>query len=153
MKMARFVILLLVALLLPLCAMADDPQEAIAQLSDRELIELWRLTTEEAQRRGLTAEDLTRDIKPFTAKLYAEEQLEAVQAKQNNVKETPKPTFAPLVQLEDEDTVWISKSGKRYHTVSDCSGMRTAKEVTLSEALEKGLTPCRDCAYWLEEEQ
>ena len=152
MKTARFIALFL-TLLLPTYAMASTPQEAIAQLTDQELIKLWAMATEEAQNRGLTSDELTKGIKLFTAKLYAEEQFEAAQNKQSNVKETPKPTFAPLVQLTDEDTVWISKSGKRYHTTPDCSGMRTAKEVTLSEAIEKGLTPCRDCAYWLEEKQ
>ena len=44
-----------------------------------------------------------------------------------------------------QDVVYKSKNGKVYHSRSDCSGMKTAKEMTLSEALRKGLTPCSHC--------
>ena len=44
-----------------------------------------------------------------------------------------------------QDTVYKSKKGKVYHSRSDCSGMKKATEMTLSDALRKGLTPCSHC--------
>lgn len=44
-----------------------------------------------------------------------------------------------------QTTVYKSKSGKVYHSYDTCSGMKTAKEMTLSDALRKGLTPCSHC--------
>lgn len=43
------------------------------------------------------------------------------------------------------DNVWISKSGKKYHTVPDCSGMKNPVIITVSDALSKGLSPCKKC--------
>lgn len=41
--------------------------------------------------------------------------------------------------------VYRSKSGKVYHEYSTCSGMKTAKEMTLSQALRNGLRECEHC--------
>ena len=42
-------------------------------------------------------------------------------------------------------TVYKSKKGKVYHSKSNCSGMKSPTEMTLSDALRKGLTPCSHC--------
>ena len=57
-------------------------------------------------------------------------------------EEWDKITSARVVRQE---TVYKSKSGKVYHSYDSCSGMKTAKEMTLSDALRKGLTPCSHC--------
>ena len=44
-----------------------------------------------------------------------------------------------------QEIVYKSKKGKVYHSDSTCSGMRTAKAMTLTEALKKGLRPCSHC--------
>ena len=41
--------------------------------------------------------------------------------------------------------VYITPTGKKYHLNKNCAGS-TAKQVTLLEAKEKGLTPCSKCA-------
>lgn len=43
------------------------------------------------------------------------------------------------------DTVWVSESGSKYHSKSDCSGMEDAKEITLEEAEKDGKTACKRC--------
>ena len=48
-------------------------------------------------------------------------------------------------QPRQQETVYKSKRGKVYHSWSGCSGMKTATEMTLSDALRKGLTPCLHC--------
>lgn len=47
-----------------------------------------------------------------------------------------------------EQTVYTTKTGKRYHSRSSCSGLNNANaiyESTLTAAKNKGLTPCEKC--------
>lgn len=41
--------------------------------------------------------------------------------------------------------VWIPRTGKKYHKKSTCSNMVSPSQVTLSEAKERGYTPCSKC--------
>lgn len=42
--------------------------------------------------------------------------------------------------------VWIpTNGGKKYHTRSDCSNMKNPMQVTESEAINQGFTPCKRC--------
>ena len=41
--------------------------------------------------------------------------------------------------------VWISKSGKKYHSKPDCSSMKSPSEISLDAAIEKGYAPCKKC--------
>lgn len=41
--------------------------------------------------------------------------------------------------------VWVSGSGSKYHSKSDCSGMKNPEEITLQEALDLGKEPCKRC--------
>lgn len=41
--------------------------------------------------------------------------------------------------------VWIPQSGSKYHRQSDCSGMQNPTMITLDEALQNNLTPCKKC--------
>lgn len=43
------------------------------------------------------------------------------------------------------ETVWIPKSGKKYHNKPNCSNMKSAKEVTIDEAIESGYEACKRC--------
>ena len=44
-----------------------------------------------------------------------------------------------------EPTVWIPKSGKKYHSNSSCSRMKNPKKVTISKAKKMGYEPCSKC--------
>lgn len=44
-----------------------------------------------------------------------------------------------------ESTVWVSKSGKKYHLSPDCSGMKNPRKMTLDEALSHHYSPCSKC--------
>lgn len=68
----------------------------------------------------------------------------------NGLKETGKFDQEEWEKLNSarvvrQETVYKSKSGKVYHSYDSCSGMKTAKEMTLSDALRKGLKPCSHC--------
>lgn len=41
--------------------------------------------------------------------------------------------------------VWVSKTGKKYHSSSSCSNMKNPSQVSLSTAKSRGLTACKKC--------
>lgn len=59
---------------------------------------------------------------------------------------TAKPitTAAPADEPLSE-TVYVTKTGKKWHRSSSCNG-GTYYESTLTEAERRGLTPCKKCA-------
>jgi len=61
-----------------------------------------------------------------------------------DVTETPEPTPEPA-PTPDETMVWIPKSGSKYHSDPDCSKMKNPSQVTESQAIARGYTPCSKC--------
>lgn len=57
---------------------------------------------------------------------------------------TPTPEPAPQ-QPSQGNMVWISGSGKKYHSNPNCSGMKNPWQVSLSEAQAMGREPCKKC--------
>ena len=64
----------------------------------------------------------------------------------------PTPTVAPkqssdstVTRSVQERLVWITKTGKRYHSKSHCGSTKSSWQVTLEEAERMGLTPCGKC--------
>ena len=54
----------------------------------------------------------------------------------------PKPTQTPA---QSEIMVWIPNSGSKYHSYSGCSNMKNPSQVTESQAVARGFTPCKKC--------
>jgi hypothetical protein len=50
----------------------------------------------------------------------------------------------PVKEKSPADIVYVTKSGKRYHS-KDCRYVKNATECTRGEAEEKGLLPCKFC--------
>lgn len=48
--------------------------------------------------------------------------------------------------VENDTTVYVSKTGSKYHLRSTCSGMKSPRSMTLSEAVAAGYEPCGTCA-------
>ena len=46
---------------------------------------------------------------------------------------------------QNRNIVYVSKTGKKYHRLSNCNSA-TYYEITLSEAIAEGYTPCLRCA-------
>lgn len=42
-------------------------------------------------------------------------------------------------------TVWLSRTGIKYHITDDCSNMKDPIPVSLMEAIDVGRTPCKNC--------
>lgn len=52
---------------------------------------------------------------------------------------------AAQTQQPQEQMVWISQSGSKYHSNSSCSNMKNPTQITISEAQDRGLEPCKKC--------
>ena len=48
---------------------------------------------------------------------------------------------------EEDEYVYISRTGYKYHGYSTCGRMKTSTRVTLSKAESMGLEPCKKCYY------
>lgn len=170
----RFACLLVALALIAPTALASDLQTAIAQLPDEAVLQLFSIVALEMYQRGLTPEtvaeyvgeqQITPGNTPQAGHTYAPDYdlQDAIQAAYEAMSyqpysetfvtydppSTPRPTYLPMADLKDDDIVWVAKSGKRYHTTPDCSGMKAPSAVTLKAAAASGRTPCRDCAWWM----
>lgn len=62
----------------------------------------------------------------------------------------PKPvtTAKPKKQTEINGStsyVWVTKTGSKYHRISNCGNSQTSRRVTLQDAKDMGLAPCKNC--------
>lgn len=58
----------------------------------------------------------------------------------------PEPAEPSLsAERSTGSTVWVSKSGSKYHSDPSCSGMKNPSQISRSEAESKGYTPCKRC--------
>ena len=53
-------------------------------------------------------------------------------------EEAPQPE-API------EWVYVSRTGKCYHSLSYCSNMQSPLKMTKAEAIERGRRPCQNC--------
>lgn len=85
----------------------------------------------EAEAERKAAEEEAQRLAEEEAQRKAEEEAAALAAQQT--------------QEPQEEMVWVSNSGGRYHSRPGCSGMENPTEVTISEAQSRGLTACQKC--------
>lgn len=60
------------------------------------------------------------------------------------VSKAPTPQ-KPVTTTPQSQTVWISQTGKKYHSNPDCSNMKNPIKTTLEKAKAAGRTPCKKC--------
>ncbi len=46
---------------------------------------------------------------------------------------------------EKVQMVWIASSGNKYHTKSNCSNMKSPRQISLNDAKNQGYTACKRC--------
>ncbi len=92
---------------------------------DNERIEQEKLEQERLEQERLEQEKLEQER--LEAETRAAEEAKASENQQN------------------ETVVYVSGSGKKYHSNSSCSGMKSPQELTLTEAENRGYTPCKKC--------
>lgn len=66
------------------------------------------------------------------------------QTTQTQQTATQSTTNRSEIQIPTEATVYVSASGK-YHSKSNCSGMKNYTEMTLTQAKDNGYDPCKKC--------
>ena len=55
------------------------------------------------------------------------------------------PTVSSAQGTAEGRTVWVTSTGKKYHSNPNCSKMRSPIEMDLLDAIEKGYEPCGKC--------
>ena len=60
---------------------------------------------------------------------------------------TPNTTTKPSTTTKDDEVemVWVSSSGKKYHSKSTCSNMSSPRQISLESAIKQGYTACKKC--------
>ena len=66
-------------------------------------------------------------------------------SKMGNMKGYSYPSMSQAEGTADENVVWITAGGKKYHNNPNCSKMRSPVRIDLLEAIEKGYEPCGKC--------
>lgn len=92
-----------------------------------------------------TAPDLLPSGAMLSAELPENSQSPQESAQPEAEATSPAPTPQPSQPVVVGDTVYITKTGKKYHTNPACNG-GTYYECSLDDAIAKGLTPCKRCA-------
>ena len=59
--------------------------------------------------------------------------------------ESTKETQGEPTEDSEDAFVYVTASGNKYHSKSDCSDMKDPKEISLSEAEALNYTPCKRC--------
>lgn len=133
-----------VSLLFCSTARAEDLKEAIAKLPDDALIALHVMVLEELENRDIG--NARKQQLQLEYSRYEEHIASGIELLSKTVFFT-----AGIEQKTNPELVWISESGARYHTIPECCGMKNPAQVPVERAVIKGLTPCKDCAYWISE--
>ena len=60
---------------------------------------------------------------------------------------TPQPTPQPTLGVDLQRTVWLSRTGVRYHTINNCGNMNpvNARSMTRQQARNSGYSACANC--------
>lgn len=66
------------------------------------------------------------------------------QASQVAVSET-QPATNTQATVPVTNTVWLSRTGSKYHSSPSCSNMKNPTETSLDNAIAQGRTPCSKC--------
>ena len=66
-------------------------------------------------------------------------------SKMGNMRGYSYPSMNQAEGTADENVVWITAGGKKYHNNPNCSKMRSPVRIDLLEAIEKGYEPCGKC--------
>lgn len=97
-------------------------------------------TTKKQQ--STTASNKQNTTKPSTTKQSTAKPSTTAKPPQTTAPKTTAP------KSENSKTVYITKTGTKYHSRKDCSGLSNANEIydsTLQTAQKNGYTPCKKC--------
>lgn len=76
-------------------------------------------------------------------------QAPAISSSKPNSPSSTAPSSKPKPPAPDPkpqgNMVWISKTGKKYHSTPSCSNMKNPSQVSLETAKARGFTACKKC--------
>ena len=123
-------------------------QQALAMAKVKEKEEIEKKQAEEIKKQ--------EDAKKAEEQKKADEKKKSEQAKKNTAKTASQ---RPASQSNNNSStpsssqsnhtnsamVYIPKTGKKYHSNANCSNMKNPRQVSLSEAQNRGFTACKKC--------
>ena len=102
--------------------------------------EMDKVAKEKAEKEKLEKEKVAKE---------EAEKAESDRLAKEQANNTDGDTSSSNVQSEDEtgEMVWLSETGKKYHSINNCGRMKAsrARQISLKSAREKGIAPCSKC--------
>lgn len=98
---------------------------------------------EQAQKEA--EEEAARKAEEEAEAITEQEAAEKAAAEQAAAQAQAEQEAAAQTQQPQEQMVWVSQSGSKYHSNSSCSNMKNPTQITISEARNRGLEPCKKC--------
>lgn len=93
-------------------------------------------------------EEVAQETEESAEEVTEEPAEEAVQETTETTETAAATETQTATETETESTsemVWVSSSGSKYHRIADCSGMTSATQITLEEAISRGREACNNC--------
>lgn len=103
------------------------------------------LAAEKAEKERQRQAEIARQEEIARQQAEAEQQRQAEIARQQAEQQRQQQAAAQATVAPRGDTVYVTRTGKKYHYNSSCNG-GTYYESTLDKARSRGLTPCNKCA-------
>ncbi|WP_282108761.1 hypothetical protein [Faecalibaculum rodentium] len=97
---------------------------------------------EEAKKK---AEEQRKKAEEEEKKKAEEEQRRTQEAAQKAAEEAATAAQAPSTPQTDAATVWIPRTGSKYHSNPNCSNMKSPSAVTIDQAMAWGYDRCKKC--------
>ncbi len=97
---------------------------------------------EEAKKK---AEEQRKKAEEEEKKKAEEEQRRTQEAAQKAAEEAAAAAQAPSTPQTDAATVWIPRTGSKYHSNPNCSNMKSPSAVTIDQAMAWGYDRCKKC--------
>lgn len=108
-----------------------------------------RSAYEEYQERMLPFDSLTDDelntVASRITQTLEEKQAEEAAKAQAAAQAQAEAEALAAQQQTQESTVWIPRTGSKYHSNASCSNMKNPSQVTISQAQASGYEPCKKC--------
>lgn len=102
------------------------------------------IDSEESSHESSSSELASSEPPPSSSEPPASKTTPAVSSSQPS-KPASSPTSKVTTPEPQANMVWISRTGKKYHSNPNCSNMKNPRKVTKAEAEAQHRTPCQKC--------
>lgn len=116
-----------------------ETAKAAQEKADREKAEKERAEKEKVEKEKAAQEKAAQEAEQ---ERVAKEQ----EAAQQEVQAVQEQQTSPQTSQPNEQTVYLSRTGTKYHYNQNCSNMKNPTTATLSQAINSGREPCSNCA-------